>query len=204
MPSRITCILAIMLLAVSQYSMADYLKTIPVFWKNLYPNGGISLYCGKKFNRGDRRYNIEHVFPMSWVTRSLRCGRRAQCRANSSRFNRIEADMHNMYPADKKLNAARGSMSYGILKGERWFKKHCDLEIDEAKRRVEPKPAARGEIARAMLYMADRYNLKLYQRGMLLRWHRQDPPNALEKRRNRRIQQLQGQDNPWITRQANK
>ncbi len=185
-------------LLVSQSVMAEYLETIPVFWKTLYPNGGVSLYCGKTFIKGDRRYNIEHVFPMSWVTRSLQCGSRRQCRANSALFNQIEADMHNMYPADKALNAERGSMAYGILKGERWIRKDCDLEINQRQRRVEPRPAVRGDIARAMLYLADRYELKLYQRDQLLRWHRQDPPDAAERQRNQRIKSVQGNENHWI------
>ena len=73
METRMACLrvggmLVILLLSLSPLVRADYLETIPVFWKTLYPNGGKGLYCGKNFKRFDRRYNIEHVFPMSWVT----------------------------------------------------------------------------------------------------------------------------------------
>jgi len=182
---------------------ANYLDTVPVFWKTLYPDGGTGLYCGKPFKRFDRRYNIEHVFPMSWVARSLRCGDRQSCRASSERFNEIESDMHNMYPARKDLNRRRGSMSFAVIKGERWVEAGCDLEIDERRRRVEPRPAVRGEIARAMLYLADRYKLKLYreQRELLQRWHRADPPDQAEKERNRRVRAVQGRGNPLIERE---
>jgi deoxyribonuclease-1 len=139
-----------------------YLDTIPVFWRNLYPDGGQGLYCGHDFRARDRSYNIEHVYPMAWVTRALRCGDRQSCRRTSARFNEIESDMHNMYPA---------------------------------------RPAVRGDIARAMLYMAERYEeLVLYerQRRLLLDWHRQDPPDDAERQRNRRVAEIQGRPNPWI------
>ena len=179
-----------------------YLETLPTFWRELYPAGGQGLYCGQDFGRRDRRYNVEHVFPMAWVTRELRCGSRAQCRRNSPRFNRIEADMHNLFPARKDINKRRGAMAYAEIEGERWVEKGCDLEVDKRRRRVEPRPAVRGEIARAMLYMSERYQLELYprQRKLLLRWHRDDPPLAAEKRRARRIERLQGNHNSWIGR----
>ena len=178
-----------------------YLDTIPVFWRNLYPDGGQGLYCGERFRARDRDYNIEHVFPMSWATRALRCGDRQACRRNSARFNTIESDMHNMYPARKDLNRSRGSYPFREIRGDRTVERGCDLEIDHRARAVEPRPAVRGDIARAMLYMADRYpELTLYerQRRLLQAWHRQDPPDDAERRRNRRIAELQGNRNPLI------
>lgn len=177
-----------------------YRAIIPVFWAELYPDGGEELYCGKPFARFDRQVNIEHVFPMAWVTKSLGCGKRQQCRANSRRFNRIEADMHNLFPARRDMNKARGAMAYAEIPGENGLVPGCDLEIDTRRRLVEPRPAVRGDIARAMLYMAQRYDLKLYarQRQLLLEWHRIDPPDAVEQRRNDVIERLQGQRNPYI------
>ena len=177
-----------------------YLEMIPVFWRGLYPNGGEGLYCGDRFAARDRSYNIEHVYPMSWVGKALRCGDRRQCRQRSALFNRIESDMHNMYPARKDLNKLRGSMSFAELRGERHVERGCDMEVDQKSRRVEPRPAVRGNIARAMLYLSDTYDLKIYerQRRMLERWHREDPVDEQERARNRRIAQIQGNSNPWI------
>lgn len=178
----------------------EYLETIPVFWRTLYPDGGEGLYCGKVFRAHDRDYNIEHVYPMAWVARALRCGDRQACRRNSPRFNLIESDMHNMYPARKDLNKARGSYPYRELRGERRVERGCDLEIDHRARAVEPRSAVRGDIARAMLYMSDRYDLTIYerQRRMLEAWHREDPPDDAERRRNRLIAARQGKANHWI------
>jgi len=177
-----------------------YLDTIPVFWRTLYSDGGHGLYCGARFPARDREYNVEHVYPMAWVTRALRCGDRHACRRNSSEFNRIESDMHNMYPARKDLNRARGAYPYREIRGEHRVERGCDLEIDHRARVVEPRPASRGNIARAMLYMEERYGLKLYgrQRRLLLQWHRSDPVDEHERWRNRRIAEVQGEANPWI------
>jgi len=178
----------------------NYLDTVPLFWRTLYPDGGEGLYCGEEFAARNRSYNIEHVYPMAWVTRALRCGDRHSCRRNSPRFNEIESDMHNMYPARKDLNKARGSYPYREIRGERRVERDCDLEIDHQARVIEPRPASRGNIARAMLYMEDRYDLKLYQRQrrLLLDWHRADPVDEAERWRNHRIAEAQGEGNPWI------
>jgi deoxyribonuclease-1 len=177
-----------------------YLDTIPDFWRILYPGGGQGLYCGARFAARDRGYNIEHVYPMSWVGKALRCGDRESCRRRSPRFNEIESDMHNMYPARKDLNRERGSYPFREIPGERHVERGCDLEIDHRARVVEPRTAARGDIARAMLYMADRYDLTIYerQRQTLLDWHRADPPDNEERRRNALITESQGNANPWI------
>ena len=180
---------------------STYRDTRPLFWNKLYPQGGTTLYCGKRFSsRHGKQINIEHVFPMSWVTKSLHCGDRKKCRRTSRRFNRIEADMHNLYPALAKVNKSRSAMAYSIIKGEKHFYKECDFEVDFHKRKVEPSPSARGKIARAMLYMADTYNLKLFssQKKLMLKWHRASLPGKAEKRRNRKIKEIQGKANPYI------
>jgi deoxyribonuclease-1 len=179
---------------------AGYLDTIPVFWRNLYPDGGETLYCGQRFERFDRSVNIEHVFPMGWVTRELRCGDRDRCRRTSERFNRIESDMHNLYPARKDVNRARGAYRFGEIRGERRYLEGCDIEIDDRARVVEPRPEVRGDIARAMLYMEARHDLPLFRktRALMETWHREDPPSAEERRRNDLIERVQGNRNPYI------
>lgn len=183
-------------------SRTNYAEIRPVFWGTVYASGGETLYCGEKFgSRHGGDINIEHIFPMSWVTKSLQCGEREECRNNSDRFNQIEADMHNLYPALADINYARSSMAFAILDGEDHYQPGCDFEIDKRRYLAEPRSAARGEIARAMLYMANTYpELKLYrrQRELLEQWHRQDPPSDEERRRNRLIMQVQGTGNSLI------
>lgn len=182
-------------------AIENYEQARPVFWAELYPDGGSTLYCGLHFVGGyQRAVNIEHVFPMGWVTRSLACGTRKQCRERSRRFNLIEADLHNLYPVRREINDARGSFRFGMVPGEARRFGDCDFEVDQRQRRVEPREAARGEIARAMLYMQRRYGLLIYrsQGRLLLDWHFQDPPSAHERWRNDVIEKIQGNRNPFI------
>ena len=174
-----------------------------MFWSKLYAAGGTTLYCGESTTRdGGRRrdLNIEHVFPMGWVTRALGCGTRRQCRRSSARFNHIEADLHNLYPARADLNKARKSMPFAILGDYTRPVPDCNFKINERRYLAEPRPAARGKVARAMFYMSGEYDLPLYPRqGRLLRqWHRRAPPGDEERRRNDAIAALQGNRNVFI------
>lgn len=181
----------------------DYEAARKVFWRSLYADGGSTLYCqrelGASYNKG---VNIEHVFPMSWVAYSLHCGKRKQCRQRSTEFNRIEADLHNLYPARSDVNHARNNYRFAIISGEERPFYGCDFEYDQNKRLAEPAPAARGKVARAMLYMSEEYDLYLKPKlDKLLRdWDRKYPPKKDEQRRNDHIEQLQGNRNPWIDR----
>ena len=172
-----------------------------MFWNELYAKGGKTLYCGDSFGSRYRKgLNIEHIFPMSWVTSALNCGKRKQCRASSERFNRIEADLHNLYPTRRDVNDVRGSYRFGILSGEHTVFADCDFEVDRRRRVAEPRPASRGEIARAMFYMKEKYGLTIFRKHgeMLKRWHFQDIPSKHEKWRNDRIEKLQGSRNTFI------
>ncbi len=181
--------------------IVDYETARKVFWKELYSDGGTTLYCRKMFGPGyNSGINIEHVFPASWIAYSLQCGKRYQCRATSPAFNRIEADLHNLYPSRSDINKARSNYPFTLIAGEPRVFGRCDFEIDERQRIAEPAPAARGRIARAMLYMADEHNLYLKKnlRLRLAEWDRKYPPNEKEIQRNHRIEQIQGNRNPYI------
>lgn len=181
--------------------LLDYDEARDAFWGILYADGGKTLYCGENFGtRHPKSINIEHVFPMGWVMNELKCGDRKQCRRESNRFNRIEADLHNLFPANKKLNRDRSSYKFGEVKGESRDFGRCDFEVDRRKRIAEPAEAVRGDVARAMLYMSERYDIPLFnrQRRLMETWHRQDPPDAEEKRRNDVIERIQGNRNPYI------
>ena len=57
-----------------------------------------------------------------------------------------------------------------------------------------------GDIARTMFYMEKTYGFRLsdQQRKLFTAWHRQDPPDAWERERNRRIAKIQGRENTFI------
>jgi len=186
-------------------AIADYETARPILWNSVYPDGGKTLYCSESFDSHRRKgYNVEHVFPMSWVTNGLNCGKRKQCRARSDVFNRIEADLHNLFPSRSDVNQDRSSFRFGEVSGEsRRYGDHCDFEVNQRQRVAEPAPEKRGDVARAMFYMADKYKadgLVLFKRQALLleTWHRADPPSDEEHRRNRVIERLQGNRNSFV------
>jgi len=186
-------------------AIKDYETARPLLWYSVYPNGGETLYCGERFSSDHRKgYNVEHVFPMSWVTNGLSCGKRKQCRARSKAFNQIEADLHNLFPSRADVNQDRSSFRFSEVRGEkRRYGKQCDFEVDKRGRIAEPAPERRGEVARAMFYMADRYKshgLVLFKKQALLleKWHKADPPSGDERRRNSVIEKLQGNRNLFI------
>lgn len=183
----------------------DYKQARQIFWQSVYPIKGNTLYCGESFNTASKRgINVEHVFPMSWATNGLNCGTRKQCRKRSTEFNQVEADLHNLYPARSDVNQERSSFRFDEVRGERReFGKKCDFEVDYRARTAEPTPSVRGEVARAMFYMADRYKaqgLVLFdkQAKLLHTWHQADPPSEHEKERNNIIESLQGNRNRFI------
>lgn len=179
----------------------EYFNILPLFWSRIYPSGGETLYCGRKFgSRKGRAINIEHVYPMGWTLKKFRCLDRNRCRKTSPQFNRIEADMHNLYPSRSDINSARSSYAFSILKGERRHFGQCDFEIDQYRRKIEPRPSSRGNIARAMFYMHYTYGLSIFRKQgeLLKRWHREDPPDREERRRNDAIEKIQGTRNRFI------
>ena len=185
--------------------IADYQTARSVLWRSLYPDGGHTLYCSQQFEGGYHKgIIVEHVFPMSWVTNALACGTRIQCRNNSDIFNQIEADLHNLYPARSDVNQDRSSFRFGEVAGEaRHYGHSCDFEVSERTRTAEPAPAVRGQVARAMFYMAYKYRdqglIIFASQGRLLNlWHQTDPPGEPERIRNRHIERLQGNRNPFI------
>jgi len=196
--------------ALQQSPIESYKDARRIFWKSLYPGQTQSLYCGKKFNSKQRKgFNVEHVFPMSWAVNGLDCGTRKQCRNRSAQFNFIEADMHNLFPARSDVNQQRSSYRFGVISGEkRIFGSQCDFEVDRQARVAEPAPEVRGDVARAMFYMAYRYKsqgLVLFEKQakLLYKWHLSDAPDAGERKRNDTIEKLQGNRNPFIDKPEN-
>ena len=175
-----------------------------IFWDELYTYGGWTLYCGYRFESDkkigeSRSVTIEHIYPTDLMIEQLGCNSRMQCReSGNKKFTRMEADMHNMYPVWQALVTHRYRREYGIIEGEEWRFSDCDIEWQGNV--LEPRPLARGNIARALLYMYKQYNLYLDPGIIILlgEWNRADPPSNQEIERNNRIEALQGVRNQFI------
>ena len=64
----------------------------------------------------------------------------------------------------------------------------------------EPTAGARGNLARAYLYMSFRYRIPIQEKleDKLRLWHFEDPPDKAENGRNALIELIQGNRNPFI------
>ena len=186
----------------SQDQLTDFDTARRVFWELLYPAGGWTLYCGLRFEaegNGDGvMATIDHIYPMPRVYKQLKCGSRLQCKKEKSvKYNRIEADLHNMYPASGALVIARSDTVFGEISGNESRYEDCNFESKN--RMIEPRDIAKGNIARSLLYMHAEYDLELAEDIELLKaWSRADPPSEQEISRNRIIEQIQGNRNPFI------
>lgn len=122
------------------------------------------------------------------------------------------ADLHMVRPVDVRTNSARGNLSFDEG-GDIWEDSGCKRDKDS----WEPRDEVKGDVARAIFYAATRYeepDLELIDEVMrqgdrrplhgklsaLLKWHREDPPDDAERRRNDRVEQLQGNRNPYVDR----
>lgn len=167
------------------------------FWKELYFAGGEALWCKTRFIDAGSRLAVEYIYQVSWIKDRVGCTTRAECDANRE-FLRMTSDLHNMYPAEKRVQLARRDAQFEkVLASDALPDPACIYKISGGY--VEPNDEIKGDIARAMLYMREAYELPLPGAlRMYVEWNNIDPPDATEKRRNDLIMKIQGNRNPFI------
>ncbi len=182
-----------------QTQIRDYETARQLLWGRLYASGSFTFYCGEQFE-DKAGLQVEHIYPASWMAAFLGCGSPEQCRATNERFNRMEADLHNLFPVRAELKQARSNFRFGIVEGELREFGECNFERDKDSHVVEPRPITRGNIARTIFYMHKEYGLPIDSRDvdLLKQWNREDPPNCNEMRRNNVIEEIQGTRNRFI------
>ena len=97
-----------------QFLIASASEAKELFWSKLYPGAGWTLYCGDYF-QSKTRVDIEHIYSLSWAAKALRCSDIEQCQRDNPRFNRIAADLHNLYPARPMIIRARKDYHFGLI-----------------------------------------------------------------------------------------
>ncbi len=130
-------------------------------------------------------------------------------RVASAEFARIEADLHNLFPVVGEVNGLRGDLPMGVLDapgrahmggGGTFRFGGCQSAIDHGV--FMPRREVRGDLARAYKYMNRSYpERKLIDeahRAVFDTWDSEDPPDAWERERNKRIAARQGNANSFI------
>ena len=121
------------------------------------------------------------------------------CLANDEIYRYAVSDGHGLLPFVGYLHGARRGRVFTRVRGEARDFGRCDVEVQGDF--VEPPYSTRGEIARAALYMVDRYALVL-ESDVLRRyraWSLLDPPSPEERARNELISTYQGNVNRFIS-----
>ena len=162
--------------------------------------------CGyevrKNANRASR-IEVEHVMPAWNFGHQMQCwqdGGRKNC-GKDAKFRQMEGDLHNLYPSVGEVNGDRGNFQFTDWNGKPTQYGKCEMVVDFKGRKAQPPKQSRGQIARAYMYMADQYNIRLapQQRKLYEAWDRMYPVTDFDCRRNELIKKVQGNDNKFIT-----
>lgn len=197
--------------------------------RKIFSNNRETLYCGCKYdqynkvnlkscgmrsairNKRANRIEWEHIVPAENIGGHFKCWRekicktrkgkrykgRKCCERQNKNFRRAEAELYNLWPAVGLVNAARLNYRYAPLNGSEHFY-GCDFKRQG--RKVEPRDEAKGIVARASLFMSDRYNIRLSksQRQLFRAWNKQFKPSKREIDWAKSVQKIEGYSNPYI------
>ncbi len=129
--------------------------------------------------------NAEHTLPQSRGARELPA----------------KSDLHHLFPTDSVANNERAAHPFGVVVKELWREGDAKLGLDASGQKVfEPPDEHKGNVARALFYMAAVYGVALpeAEERVLRAWHGDDPVDDDERRRNDAVSTLQGNRNPFI------
>jgi endonuclease I len=182
------------------------------FGNDSYSYTKVTDQCGNYSGEGEC-YNREHSFPKSWF---------------GGKIEPMNSDIHHIFATDGYVNSKRGSYPYGEV-ASATFTSSNKTKLGTATTALgysgtvfEPIDEFKGDVARAHLYMATRYEdvisnwqtnstysnailngsnnkvFETWQLNMLLRWHANDPVSQKEIDRNEAAYSHQGNRNPFI------
>lgn len=147
----------------------------------------------------------EHTYAHSWMPTNPASGLKEY------------DDQHNLFPTHlANANTPRSNYPFGEVVNATYTFMGCQLGTDvNGKTVFEPRESQKGDVARALMYMAVSYNgvsgndwsfpnpisasIPYGQNQNVLKmWHYQDPPDAYEIARNDFLDSLQGNRNPFV------
>ena len=154
------------------------------------------VYSGRKIKAANRTqaqsqdFNTEHTWPQSLF--------------NSS--EPMLSDLNHLFPTDATANSIRSNYQFGIVvSGITWSVGGSKLGRNSSNQIVfEVRDKNKGNTARAVLYFVLRYPqnfgtfVNSYQEGVLRNWHKIDPVDTIEIKRNNYIFNYQQKRNPLI------
>lgn len=186
---RYTLFAVLLIAASSSYADAE-----DQLLADVYSNGGKTLYCQTPFAAGSR-VKVDYIYDEKQILRKFGCITSRQCSSKPG-YAAIASDLHNLYPIERKVDMDRRGSRFGDLP--------ANLDVRSCGHQVsfqtfDPPDAAKGNVARAMIYMHKRHGLPLIgSLQMYQRWNTLDPPDDDERARNGAISGIQKRRNQYI------
>lgn len=135
--------------------------------------------------------NVEHTWPQSRFT-------------GKYRGDMQKSDLHHLFPTDSQMNSVRGNNWFGEVTKDTKILKCKNVRFGKTSAGgndvFEPPREHRGNVARALFYFSTRYDLPIdpVQEAFLRKWNREDPVDDVERDRNNKIEEVQGNRNPFV------
>lgn len=162
--------------------------------RSAYAAGGKTLYCQTPFKPGDR-IKVDYIYSEKQLLRHFNCITSRQCSSKPG-YDDVGGDLHNIYPIERSIEIKRRGSLFGDLP-DSVEERECGYQLSY--QTFDPPDHAKGNVARAMIYMHMQHDLPLI--GPLVtyqRWNKMDPPDDAERARNNAIERVQKNRNPYI------
>lgn len=166
------------------------------------------VYCEKTYNSSNalvapntlpdqNQLNCEHTWPQSKFIKD---------KTNKELENAQLSDLHHLFPAEKNANQIRANFEFQNVIEDLNLGSNCtasksgQTKVKPGNFYFEPPHNHKGNVARAMFYFSTYYRLPIdaIQEATLRQWHKLDPVDKSESERNSKIEQIQGNRNPFI------
>lgn len=151
--------------------------------------GRIVVTSGIPSASGSQNMNTEHTWPQSKFGSS----------------DPMVSDIHHLYPTDTDANGARSSYPFGnVVSATKTYNQSKLGTLSSGGTGFEPWNGHKGNLARSMFYFITRYPTNygsFYSNAqdiVFRQWTKLDPVDANERTRNNRIEEKQGNRNPFI------
>lgn len=139
----------------------------------------------------DEDVNCEHTWPRSRMSAR-----------DTRRYSHQQSDLHHLQPTLPGANSMRGNFPFGEPVSDRNLNYvPAVLGRDSEGRQVfSPRAERRGDVARMIFYFNVRWGIDLpdFEEAVLKDWAAIDPVEPRERDRNDRVEQIQGNRNPFV------
>lgn len=200
----------------------DPMNVTAQLFGQIFEASGETLFCGCSYNdwelandeiapcyyylpdKRDTKISWHRVVEVNQFAKTRQCwgqGGIKNCIRNDKAVRYYMSDPLTYLPAEPQI--ARLTERFRGYKsgfpGSDDFGVYCNSKTDGTTRRIIPRIKARGDLARVILYIAERYKLETdIPRQELLEWNNIDPVSAAECARSEKSRQIIGYGNPFI------